>query len=375
MLESWHRAQQRMDLLLSLPRRVEKRPLPPVIVVDVRNDPHCTRGAAIGRALDTAMRGALEGGGQIILFLNLRGYAPAIWCRACGESMKCPQCDITLTWHKDRDVALCHSCDFEVPVPRNCPSCGHAGLRFVGIGTQRLEQEVKSRFSGAACLRMDSDAMKGPGSHDRALEAFRKGEVRILVGTQMIAKGLDFPNVTLVGVVNADTLLRQPDFRSSERTFQLISQVAGRTGRGAQGGRVLVQTFAPTEPAILTAAAHDYLGFAERELLHRRGRNAPPYRQLTRVILRGLREDLVAEQAQRMVEALREKIRVEKSPVSLLGPARAPVSRLKGRFRYHFQLAADDQADNIKLWRLAAPSLPRSPEVEYTLDVDPMNMR
>jgi primosomal protein N' (replication factor Y) len=175
--------------------------------------------------------------------------------------------------------------------------------------------------------------------------------------------------------VNADTLLRQPDFRSSERTFQLIAQVAGRTGRGALGGRVLVQTFAPTEPAILAAAAHDYLGFAERELAHRHERKAPPYRQLARVILRGLREDLVAEQAQRMVDVLRETIRVEKLPVSLLGPARAPVSRLQGRFRYHFQLSAETQEDNLKLWHLASPNLPRMPEVEYVLDVDPMNMR
>ncbi len=375
MLESWLRAKRREDLLLSLPRRVEKRPLPPVVVVDIRNDPYCSRGAAIGRALETAMRGALESNGQIILFLNLRGYAPAIWCRACGETTKCPQCDITLTWHKDRGLAVCHSCDYEVPPPTLCPSCGHAGMRFVGIGTQRLEQEVKTRFPGVSCLRMDSDSMKGPGSHDRALEAFRNGDVRILVGTQMIAKGLDFPNVTLVGVINADTLLRQADFRASERTFQLISQVAGRTGRGSQGGRVLVQTYVPTDPAILAAAAHDYLGFAELELAHRRERHAPPYRQLARVILRGPQEEMVAEQARQMVHKLKEAVAEQKLGVRLLGPAPAPISRLQGLYRYHFQLAAEHQEENLKLWRQAASKLPRAGEVEHVLDVDPMNMR
>ncbi|MGE3313536.1 MAG: primosomal protein N' [Planctomycetaceae bacterium] len=375
MLESYLRARRGVDLLMQLPRRVEKRPLPPVIVIDVRNDPHCSRGAAIGRALDTAMRGALDDGGQVILFQNLRGYSPAIWCRACGETVKCPQCDITLTWHKDRGLTVCHSCDFEAAPPARCPACGHAGLRYLGIGTQRLEQEVKARFPKYACLRMDSDSMKGHGSHDRALESFRKGEVKILVGTQMIAKGLDFPNVTLVGVINADTMLHQPDLRSSERTFQLISQVAGRTGRGALGGRVLVQTFAPSEPAIVFAAAHDYQGFASQELRHRQERGAPPFQQLVRIILRGEREELVQNHAQQMADVFRKLIESEKLPVRLLGPARAPVSRLQGRYRYHFQLASDSQGANLELWRKASPLLERSSEVEFVVDVDPISMR
>lgn len=374
-LESWHRARQGADLLMSLPRRVEKRPLPPVIIVDVRNDPYCTRGAAIGRALDTAMRGALDDGGQIILFQNLRGYSPAIWCRACGETVKCPRCDITLTWHKDKGMAICHSCEFETKPPPRCPACGHAGLRYLGIGTQRLEQEVITRFPKAPCLRMDSDTMKQHGSHDRALEAFRSGDVRILVGTQMIAKGLDFPNVTLVGVINADTILHQPDLRSSERTFQLISQVAGRTGRGPLGGRVLVQTYAPSEPAIVFAAAHDYLGFAMQELQHRRERNAPPFQHLVRVILRGEREEGVQDRAYQMAGVFRKLIQERQLPVRILGPARAPVARLQGLYRYHFQLAADSQDANLELWRSALPNLDRSGNVEFLVDVDPINMR
>ncbi|MCH7990688.1 MAG: primosomal protein N', partial [Planctomycetes bacterium] len=244
-LESWQRAIEKKDILVSLPKRVAGLPMPPVVIVDIRNDPYCSQGAGIGRALMTAMRSALEDGGQVILFLNLRGFSPTLWCRRCGEAVKCPNCDISLTWHRDREIALCHSCDYHRKLPRKCPECDHPGIRYLGIGTQKLEQEVKAAFREFKVLRMDSDSMRKRGSHDRALESFRKGEVQILLGTQMIAKGLDFPNVTLVGVINADTMLHQPDLRATERTFQLISQVAGRTGRSHRGGPVVVQASSP----------------------------------------------------------------------------------------------------------------------------------
>ncbi|MCH8827989.1 MAG: primosomal protein N', partial [Planctomycetes bacterium] len=276
-LESWVRASEGDDLLLSLPRRVAGLPLPPVIIVDVRNDRYFSSGSAIGRALATAMQNALENDGQIILFLNVRGFSPILWCHACGNPLKCPHCDITLTWHKDRNVALCHSCEYKSGTVTQCSSCGRPGITLFGIGTQRLEAEVRARFGKYRCLRMDSDSMRKPGSHEESLQAFGRGDVRILLGTQMIAKGLDFPNVTLVGVINADTVLHQPDLRAAERTFQLISQVAGRTGRGRQGGRVFVQTCSPNEPAILYAAEHNYLGFAAAELVHRRELNLPPF--------------------------------------------------------------------------------------------------
>src|SRR5262249_15184744 len=237
-LESWRRAQEGTDELLRLPRRVEGLPMPPVVIVDVRHDPMRRRGAAIGRALHAAMLGALEAGGQVILFLNLRGFSPVLWCRACGAAVKCPHCDVSLTWHKERRLVVCHSCGFQKAPPTACPGCSDAGIQYLGVGTQRLEQEVRARFPKYSCVRMDSDSMRKEGSHDRALEAFRHGHTRILLGTQMISKGLDFPNVTLVGVIDADTVLHQPDLRSSERTFQLIAQVAGRTGRSAKGGRV-----------------------------------------------------------------------------------------------------------------------------------------
>lgn len=374
-LESWLRVQDRKDVMVSLPSRVEKRPLPPVIVVDVRNDPLCTRGAAIGRALESAIRTVLAGTGQIILFLNLRGYAPSIWCRSCGQSVKCPNCDITLTWHKDRSKALCHICEYETVPPAFCPSCSKAGLRYVGIGTQRLEQEVRAKFPGTTCLRMDSDSMRKRGSHDVALEEFRRGDARILLGTQMIAKGLDFPNVTLVGVVNADTILHQPDFRAAERTFQLISQVAGRTGRGARGGRVLVQTWAPEEPAIVLASKHDYATFVRNEWIHRRSMLAPPFHQFTRIIVRGPDADSTREQTRQIAALCTEAARAIDKGVRTVGPAPAPVARIQGHYRFHLLLAGPDGDAIREVWRRVAPQIPARKEIEWTVDVDPINLR
>src|SRR5580704_4232047 len=374
-LESWLRVQERQDALVSLPKRVERRPLPPVIIVDVRNDPMCRRGAAIGRALESAMRNVIRDDGQIILFLNLRGFSPAIWCRSCGASVKCPTCDVTLAWHKDRGKALCHVCDYECDPPAFCPACNHAGLRYVGIGTQRLEQEVRARFPGVSCVRMDSDSMRKRGSHDTALEQFRHGHARILLGTQMIAKGLDFPNVTLVGVVNADTILHQPDFRASERTFQLISQVSGRTGRGPRGGRVLVQTSAPDEPAIVQASKHDFESFVKQEWKHREALGAPPARHFTRVIIRGKEAEQVRDEAKRIAQLCADAAKSDGLDVRILGPAPAPVARIKGHYRFHILLAGSDSEAIRAVWRKIAPDLPVRKEVEWTIDVDPINLR
>jgi primosomal protein N' (replication factor Y) len=374
-LESWHRVRTNQDVLISLHKRVGKLPLPPVVVVDVRNDPHIRKGSAIGRALGSAMRLALGDGGQIILFLNIRGFSPAIWCPACGASVKCRDCDITMTWHKDKRKAICHSCGIEEDVPRTCPACGNNAMRYVGTGTQKLEEEVRAKFPDVTCARMDSDAMRKPGSHDAVLTAFREGAVRILLGTQMIAKGLDFPNVTLVGVVDADTLLHQPDLRASERTFQLIAQVAGRTGRSARGGRVFVQSASPSEPAIRRASEHDYLGFVTDEMRDREAMGVPPFRSLVRVILRGDDEAAVRTHAAEMADLL-QRTAVEKSlRVDILGPAPAPIAKLKGQYRFHFQLSADTLDPIRELWRTVEPALPAAPGVEYVVDVDPVNMR
>lgn len=374
-LESWLRATRRQDLLLSMPDRVASLPLPPVVVVDIRNDPRIKKGSSIGRALYTGVTRALKDNGQVILFLNLRGYSPTVWCRVCGTGIKCPDCDITLTWHRDRQEAVCHSCDYSIPPPEQCPNCEGRTVRFFGTGTQKLEEEVKALFAKARVLRMDSDTMKKSGSHDEALEKFRHGEVDILLGTQMIAKGLDFPNVTMVGVIDADSMLNQPDMRASERTFQLIAQVAGRTGRSARGGRVLVQTTSPDAPPIQYAAKHDFLGFASHELHQRKDTGAPPFSSVTRVIFRSMNEHQVMEVAKAVAENLRAEAKASDPTVRVLGAAPAPITRLRGFFRFHLQISAPTQ-DQVKAVWLAVETRLKLPDgVEMAVDVDPINSR
>lgn len=376
-LESWQRARDGRDELLSMPRRVASRPLPPVVIVDTRDDPYVSQGRALGRALVNSMQQTLASQGQIILFLNVRGYAPILWCRQCGAGIKCPDCDVTLNWHKELAVAICHSCNHQEPVPTHCPKCHQGNLRHLGIGTERLEAEVRSRFPEAKVLRMDSDSMRARGSHDAAFEAVRDGHCQILLGTQMIAKGLDFPNVTLVGVIDADTALHQPDLRASERTFQLLSQVAGRTGRGPKGGRVLVQTACPQQPAIVHASRHDYLQFAVEELEVRRALHLPPWTHLLRVLVRGDSEPQVAEGIEQIAGRCRSWVVAEgqADQIRFQGPAPCPLTRLQNKYRYHLQITAADLGKLHTLWRAVQAELRFPDEVEYTVDVDPMQLK
>jgi primosomal protein N' (replication factor Y) len=251
-------------------------------------------------------------------------------------------------------------------------------VQYQGMGTEKLQAEIEAKFPNKTVQRMDSDTMKRPGSHARVLKAFRNGQIHILLGTQMIAKGLDFPNVTLVGVVNADVGLHIPDFRAAERTFQLLSQVAGRTGRGDSGGRVLVQTFTPEHPCIMHAATHDYGAFVAGELTHRRAHNYPPYQRLARIIIRSRDQQAGADFSERMAAAFQAGLQSQpgQAPVEvrLLGPAEAPVFRLKGHFRYHFQLQSPSPAVLHKVLRAVLPTMNAPSGVEFTLDVDPFNM-
>ncbi len=363
------------DVILSLPNRVSGLPMPPVSLVDIRNDPLCTKGQSIGRAMRTGIQAALADGGQVILFLNLRGFSPTVWCRGCGSGVKCHNCDITYTFHRDRNVILCHTCNAEMPPPQMCPQCGGPGIRYFGAGTQRLEQEVQAKFPNHKVIRMDSDTMQKRGSHDEALEKFRHGKAHILVGTQMIAKGLDFPNVTMVGVVDADTVLHQPDLRASERTFQLIAQVAGRAGRSERGGRVFVQTCSPTDIAIQKAIHHDYVGFAEHELKHRLEQEAPPFTHWVRVILRGPIEQAVQSVAFDMSDVIRDVVQKRDLAIKVLGPAPCPITKLQSNYRFHFLLSAVDLNAVRILWRDLRPTLPTDRSVEFVVDVDPINLR
>ncbi len=328
-LESWNRARGREYQLVELPRRVLNRPLPTVGTIDLRGQRR--RGGrssgAIGRQLYTAIRSALDQEGQVILLLNRRGFSTHIQCPACGKVLRCPDCDIALTHHRTQQIALCHYCDHEIPAPAACPDCGFSGIRYSGLGTQRLEAEVRARFPGVPCLRMDTDTMRARGSHERALTAFRTGKARILLGTQMIAKGLDFPDVTLVGVINADTALHLPDFRAAERTFHLVTQVAGRTGRGEKGGRVLVQTFSPEHPAIQAAVRHDYAAFAAAELPIREMLSYPPFGTMVRLVIRGPSEEVTGQFAAHLAEQITAALEQGATETRVLGPAPAPFAR------------------------------------------------
>ena len=374
-LESWHSAQTGAFELVELPRRVADRPLPDVRTIDLRNEMESGSGrGALSRPLRLAMQGALTEGGQVILLLNRRGYSTHLQCPSCGEVVRCPHCDIALTHHWQREIALCHYCDYEIPAPHVCPHCTSPGIRYRGLGTQKLEAEVRARFADVPSLRMDTDTMSAPGSHERALTAFRKGEVRILLGTQMIAKGLDFPDVTLVGVVNADTALHLPDFRAAERTFQLLVQVAGRTGRGPRGGRVLVQTFSPDHPAILAAVRHDYTAFAERELPLRRLLGYPPYADMVRLVIRGPRETTTYEFSAALAAHCRATLDPATTGGRILGPAPAPIAKLRGKHRFQIQLQGPDAAALRKAVTRAQQELKPPDDVQWIADVDPLDM-
>jgi primosomal protein N' (replication factor Y) len=380
-LESWHNAQRGQYTLLNLPNRVHDRPLPQVNLIDLRHESVGPgRFHALSMPLERAMRDALRSGGQVILLLNRRGFSTHVHCPACGYVESCRHCDLALTFHRQRDVMLCHYCGYEQDPPTLCPQCGKQQIRYQGQGTEKLEEEIAAKFHGYVVRRMDSDTMRRPGSHARVLSAFRQGLIHILLGTQMIAKGLDFPNVTLVGVVNADVGLHIPDFRSAERTFQLLAQVSGRAGRGPQGGRVLVQTFNPEQPCIALAATHDYEGFVNQELIHRQTHNYPPYQRMARLIIRGRDQAAAGDFAERMAgafnAALASLTQSGKSlaDVRVLGPAEAPVFRLKSYYRFHFQVQSPSPGSLHQLLRHVLPAVKPPTGVEFALDIDPLNM-
>ncbi len=383
-LESWQRQENGEYELLTISERVLDLSLPKVYTIDLRNDREVTwTRSAIHPQLYRSIQEVLKVGGQVILFLNRRGYSTHIQCPQCGNVLKCPDCDVALTHHRREEVALCHYCDYQIPVPTACPSCGYSGIRFSGFGTEKLQQELEARFTNVPILRMDTDTMQGHGTHERALTAFRQGEYRILLGTQMIAKGLDFPNVLLVGVINADTALHFPDFRAAERTFYLITQVAGRTGRGERGGSVIIQTYNPEHPAIVAASHHDYLEFIHKELPERLEMGYPPYTSMIRFIVRGPNEAETEKYAQTLAGYLRTQIGKEREErqkknipfqARILGPAPAPFAKLKANYRFHFFICGTA----LDLFRKIIRELPndfikKSGDIEWIVDVDPLD--
>ena len=372
-LESFHNSEAGKYTRVELTRRIGGHPLPPVDVVDMREEWAGHAGPrTISRRLEALMRRSLEAEQQVILFINRRGYSPFIHCPRCGFTLKCRRCDITLNYHRGIDAVECHYCGLQQRPPRQCPECGEPGIRFGGTGTERVEESVRELFPQAGSIRMDSDTTKARRAHEEKLEEFRNGRAAILIGTQMVAKGLDFPNVTTVGVVNADVALHLPDFRSRERTFQLLAQVAGRTGRGPAGGRVVVQTFMPEDPSIQAAARHDYAAFARRELPMRRELGYPPFGRMTRIICRGRNAGRVERHTADLAEALRS---LSGPGMQVLGPAPAPVAQIRGYHRRHLMLKGPDAGAMQHVLHEARGLLQKGPSgVKVLVDVDPMSM-
>ena len=369
-LESWRNAARGRYTLLPLSRRVHGGDMPPIEIVDLKAE----KGAPLfSRRLVDLMQGTLERKEQAILFLNRRGFAPTLWCKECHTVLRCDQCDVALVYHRGRERVICHSCCSELATPDACPTCTAPALRFLGQGSEKVELLLAREFPDARVARMDSDTMLRREDYEVTLDAFGRGDLDVLVGTQMIAKGLDFPRVTLVGIVNADATLCVPDFRAAERTFQLVSQVAGRAGRGELEGRIVLQTTHDRAPCVLAASRHDYEAFASSELPERELCARPPFARLIRVVLDDDEEPRAAEAAQRFA-AICEDV-LGPFDVRVEGPGPAPVSQLRGRHRWHLLLVCSLEGPGLTqarelLRRLAGET--NRPRV--TIDVDPASL-
>ncbi len=362
-------------LRIALPQRIGARPLPPVELIDLRTAP---RVAGVGPlawsvALDEAVTRTLARGEQSLLLLNRRGFAAFLQCPDCGEVWQCRNCSISLTVHQSPPGLRCHYCGHEEPMPDKCRACGHPVHAMRGVGTQQLERIVAERYPTARIARMDLDTTSSKWSHQRILGAVERGELDILIGTQMIAKGLDFPNVTLVGVVEADTGLHLPDFRAAERTFQLLAQVAGRAGRGPKGGRVLIQTRNPGHHALVWSARHDTEGFLRQELEFRRDPPYPPTLSLANLIVSGPVEITVGRAAAKLADWCHALVTRHALRVTVLGPAPCPLARIKDRWRWHVLLKGDS-TELGRIVRYAARKLERRGDVRIVIDRDPASV-
>ncbi len=368
-LESFGKARRGVYELLTLKHRAGAGTLPKIIVQDLRGEPKEQRrnGIVLSRTLQVLMEERLRARDQVLLFLNRRGYSPVLLCPGCGEAIKCSHCAVSMTWHGRRGRLVCHWCCHELRRPEMCPTCQHPGMHELGVGTERLEAVVKQLFPDAITARMDADTMAERGAHERVLAAFRKRHIDVLIGTQMIAKGLDFPDVTLVGVVSADTGLFVPDYRAAERTFQLLSQVAGRAGRADKPGTVVFQTYCPDNYAVAAAARLDYDEFVQQELRFRKETGYPPFARLIRVLAEGASE----AEARAILHAACGPAR-ELADVDVLGPAPAVVAKVKDRWRWHM-LAKCYNGDAFQraMQALATVEDRATRSCRVTLDVDP----
>ena len=372
-LESRYNAEKGKYTLLELPGRIEARPMPHVQLIDMRQEFLETRKQeTFSRKLIEALGQRVESGEQTIVLLNRRGFSSFVACRACGERVQCINCSLTLTYHKRDRRLLCHYCGYAEKVPSQCPKCSSEHIYFLGIGSERVEEELHRAFPAARIARLDRDTVTGKRQYETILQDFREGNYDMLVGTQMIAKGHDIPNVTLVGVVAADMGLGMPDFRAAERTFQLLTQVAGRAGRGSLPGIVLVQTINPEHYAVRLAAAQDYQGFYEKELNFRRMMHYPPFAAMANVLVRSEKKEM----AMRMSTELGFLLNPPPEKLRVMGPAEAPVPRLKNEYRYQFLIkAASRKALNELLQKIRNFALEHKwGATALVIDVDPLTL-
>lgn len=378
-LESFFYAQKNTYKLLTLPSRVLDRKMPNVHIVDMRNELKKGNRTIFSEHLRTAITERLEKRQQIILFLNRRGHSTYVFCRTCGYVERCTNCSISLTFHFETKKLVCHHCGHKRDTHPSCPECNSPAIDYFGrrgFGTETVEQEVKKAFPTANVKRFDADSTARKNAHQHILEAFQHQEIDVLIGTQMVAKGLDFPNVTLVGVIVADTALNLPDFRASEQTFSLLTQVAGRSGRADAGGEVIVQTYMPDHYCILAAQKHDYDDFYKKEIDARKTLQYPPYSHVATLLLRGKDEKEVIDAAHTVRDHLKIWQTDQFPDVDILGPAPAPLSKIEGKFRWHFLLRSKNVEKISKLLQLLNDDPPpqiKSNAIEFVIDIDPTN--
>ena len=384
-IESYYYATHDIYRLLSLTKRVADRPLPPVIILDQRLSAKPVKGdesvqnqalAILSQPLQAAIAKRLENQQQSILFINRRGFSSFLLCRDCGFSLKCPNCDVTLTYHRAAYMLQCHHCDYRLPAVDICPKCGGFRMWPFGLGTEKVEEAVNACFPAARTLRMDRDTTERKGSHADLLRSFRKFEADILIGTQMVAKGLDFPRVTLVGVISADTSLNIPDYRASERAFQLLTQVAGRAGRGESLGEVFVQTFDPEHESVEFASRHDYIGFYGQEIMARQQLGYPPFGFLANVVATDPVEARAIERISAVAQAIRHRIDSAgmRGVIEILGPVACPLSRLRNKYRQHLLVRSKKRKPMIELLKDLLAEMPISDRMSLSVDIDPISM-
>ncbi len=370
-LESYHNALRGRYKLIELTKRIRDIDLPRVNVIDMRRELYQRHYATVfSRPLREGIERVIAKNQQAMLFLNRRGFSTFVNCRNCGEVQRCKRCDAVLVYHFSKKRLVCHYCNWSTDPPHICPKCRSSYIKYFGVGTERVESELHRYFPEGKMDRMDTDTTKKRGSHDRILGRFKRHNISILVGTQMIAKGLDFPKVTLVGVVSADTTLNLPDFRASERTFNLLTQVAGRAGRGTEGGRVLIQTYMPEHYAIEAASKHDYKAFYKKEIRSRKELDLPPFVNILRIMLRSRKEDRVIKASNALVKIIKKRTK----ELKVLGPAPAVISRVRNQYRWNVVLKVKDPQRFALRLKKILQDFKRPPGVIITVDADPISV-